>query len=305
MKKRRTELSNDALRIVINHDHSYNQVKEPHEHGSQAPEILCREPLAKIAEENVIVLNENVFALDHVQEVHECSHDAHMLTLKLKEAERKILEQDCIIKHLRKEYKPMEYESDYFQEDERRYLRQGTMRGSSWSKETIQKALRIRFSCGATGYEALKDLGYPLPAIRTLHQRTEDIHFESGILFEVLEMLRIKVQSMKDCERVCGLTMDEMSLKPAFDYDLKSDSFLGDVTLPNHSGSATKALVFQICGISTRWKQTIAYFYTSGSVDGTQIGPILKDIIVRCHDVGLEIINVTADMGSSNLACFK
>lgn len=118
-------------------------------------------------------------------------------------------------------------------------------------------------------------------------------------------MLKIKASTMEPNNRLCGLAMDEMALKPSFDYDIKSDSFLGNVTLPEHSGRATKALVFQICGIASRWKQTVAYFYTSGSVDGSVIGPIVKEIVTRSHQVGLEVVNVTADMGSSNLACFK
>lgn len=223
-------------------------------------------------------------------------------------SKNKLRQQELEINELKKEFQETRMPKSSLmkeKDDEVRYLQRGTMRGASWSKNTIKKALKIRFSCGAAGYGVLQDLGYPLPSKRTLRWRTEDIHFESGVLHEVFEMLRIKSSTMQPNDRLCGLTMDEMALKPSFDYDLKSDSFIGNVTLPNHSGRATKALVFQICGITARWKQTVAYFYTSGSVDGSVIGPIVKDIVTRSHEVGLEVINLTADMGSSNLACFN
>ncbi len=136
------------------------------------------------------------------------------------------------------------------------------MRGYRWSNNTIQTALKLRFSCGSTGYDDLLKAGYPLPAITTLKKRTEHIKFESGILPEVFQMMSQKVSSMNSQETWCALTMDEMSLKPSIDYDVKSDSFIGHVTLPEHDGEATKAFCLQLGGLSTRWKQIVAYFYS-------------------------------------------
>ena len=64
---------------------------------------------------------------------------------------------------------------------------------------------------------------------------------------------------MNEKEVWCQLSMDEISLKSSIDYDVKSDSFIGIVTLPGHSGKATKVLCFQLGGFNSRWKQ---YHYT-------------------------------------------
>jgi hypothetical protein len=142
--------------------------------------------------------------------------------------------------------------SSFFSPDELDFLKRKTMRGKTWTSSTIKKALQLRFSCGRTGYENLLSLGYPLPAIRTLQKRTENIMFDSGILYEVLEAMSFKIKAMNPQEKLCCLTMDEMSVKSSLDYDVKSDSFIGDVTLPHHEGIATKALVYQLGGVSTR-----------------------------------------------------
>jgi hypothetical protein len=142
--------------------------------------------------------------------------------------------------------------SNFFSPDELDFLKRKTMRGKTWTSSTIKKALQLRFSCGRTGYENLLSLGYPLPAIRTLQKRTENIMFDSGILYEVLEAMSFKIKAMNPQEKLCCLTMDEMSVKSSLDYDVKSDSFIGDVTLPHHEGIAKKALVYQLGGVSTR-----------------------------------------------------
>jgi hypothetical protein len=134
-----------------------------------------------------------------------------------------------------------------FHEDQVKCLKRGHMRGSKWSTDTIKKALQLRFSCGKTGYQTLLDSGYPHPSIRTLQKRTEKFNFEPGILDDVIDFMFAKVKGLRNEERLCCLTMDEMSIKAGLDYDKKSDAFIGDVTLPSKSQEkASKALVFQV-----------------------------------------------------------
>jgi hypothetical protein len=59
---------------------------------------------------------------------------------------------------------------------------------------TIKKALRLRFACGATGYnEVLKSAGYPAPAISTLQEKLRHICFNPGVLSSVFGYLSAKV----------------------------------------------------------------------------------------------------------------
>uniref|UniRef100_A0A1S4LSB4 Uncharacterized protein n=2 Tax=Ixodes scapularis TaxID=6945 RepID=A0A1S4LSB4_IXOSC len=76
-----------------------------------------------------------------------------------------------------------------------------TMRGRTWSDETIQKALNVRLACGTRGYDVLEELCTPLPSERTLQRRLIDVKFLPGILHEVLQPLALKIESMTEVER--------------------------------------------------------------------------------------------------------
>lgn len=171
-----------------------------------------------------------------------------------------------------------------------------------WTSEELKKGLRLRFACGTNGYETLLKEGMELPTIRTLNKHTEKFEFESGVLHEVFELLRIKTNSMKSDEKKCVMTLDEMSLKSGRRYDVKSDRFIGDVTLPKHKGLATKSLVFMIAGNTTKWKQPVAYYFTPSSVDGTVFIDIVLDILRQADRVNLNVTCIISDMGASNLA---
>jgi len=60
-----------------------------------------------------------------------------------------------------------------------------------------------------------------------------------------------------------------------------------------------------IACITTRWKQTVAYYYTSNATNDSVFAGILWDIICRCHAIGLNVAAVTCDMGSANRAMWN
>jgi hypothetical protein len=93
-------------------------------------------------------------------------------------------------------------------------------RGTRWSSQTVGKALKIRFASGTSGYAHLIREGYPLPSYRTLCERVQNARFDEGIHRDVLEWLRIKVNSQSgfgNCD--CVLAFDEMQLRPTIEYD--------------------------------------------------------------------------------------
>lgn len=91
-------------------------------------------------------------------------------------------------------------------------------------------------------------------------------------------------------------------------YDVGSKAFVGNVTLPEHEGVANHGLVFMLGSISSRWKQTVAYYFTSDSVKGHTLKAIVDDIISRAESLSIHIHSVTSDMGAYNksmLASYK
>eukprot|EP00095_Tigriopus_kingsejongensis_P009948 maker-scaffold7584_size3104-snap-gene-0.1 protein:Tk09948 transcript:maker-scaffold7584_size3104-snap-gene-0.1-mRNA-1 annotation:"PREDICTED: uncharacterized protein LOC755078" len=187
--------------------------------------------------------------LDVQIEIETSDFDVHSTVLKNRELEHLVRQQAKEITALKSsleriqnvdQIKPCSKLSKFLCPDQIQALDRESRRGMKWSNETIKAALQLRLSCGSSGYETLLQHGYPLPAIRTLQKRTEHINFEPGILTEVFDLLKLKALSLDDLEKFCCLTMDEFSLKPSVDNDLKVDAFIGDVTLPGHEGTATK-----------------------------------------------------------------
>lgn len=56
-----------------------------------------------------------------------------------------------------------------------------SFKGFHWSKSTIQKSLQLKLACGKAGYEELLKQNYPLPSLRTLRRRIQEMESNSGI----------------------------------------------------------------------------------------------------------------------------
>lgn len=174
-----------------------------------------------------------------------------------------------------------------------------------WSNKTVTNALKLKFSCGNNGYKELLQQGFPLPSIRTLQRRLQNLKFDSGVLYEVFEFLKIKVETFKSHERECVLVLDEMAITPGKVFDTSLNKYFGDVTLPGHTGMATHVLVFMLGGVTTRWKQVVAYHFTGNSVNGAVFKSIIESIFQIANDLKLNILSVTSDMGSCNQALWR
>ncbi|XP_073671126.1 transposable element P transposase [Paramisgurnus dabryanus] len=193
----------------------------------------------------------------------------------------------------------------FFSKDQIKAICKKSKRGIRWEKNTVKKALQVRFATGSTGYKALQDMGIPLPDIRTLQRKVQFIKMEPGILEEVFDMLKLKAGGLTEMEKECVLTLDEMAITPSIELHLGTGKLYGDVTLPGHTGVATHACVFMLAGSTTRWKQVVAYHYSGNSTNGAVYKSIIVNIIEKAASIGLHVVNVTTDMGSPNRAMWK
>lgn len=192
-----------------------------------------------------------------------------------------------------------------FHPDQIRALESKSCRGKRWSKETLKTSLQTLCACGPSGYSILQQQGYPLPSTRTLRRSLEGLRFNSGILDKVFDSLALKTTQMCEKERTSTLVLDEMSIKSSVEFDVRTGTILGQVTLPGHHGKATHALVLMLAGVSSRWKQVVAYYFTGNSVYGSALKPIVVNLLKKAHTIGLEVVAVTSDMGAGNRAMWK
>lgn len=222
----------------------------------------------------------------------------------------------------------------FFNNDQLEYLHKKkiTPKGKTfkikWSDATIIKGLKLKFSCGTSGYNDLRQ-HLPLPGIRTLQRSVEHIKFDSGILNDVFKYLKSKVAAFKHKQQGdCCLLLDEMAITKGDPWDSLRKSKIGYdsinylifysfqkqfqmyieliifryVSLPDHPKVlASKALVFIFAGLNSRWKQIVAYYFTTDKCDGSSFKPIIVKLTSLGECVGLEIHLVTSDMGPSNL----
>lgn len=155
------------------------------------------------------------------------------------------------------------------------------------------KAYKLKFACGTAGYEELLKANFPLPSMRTLSEKLENLKFKSGIINEVLEFMKIKISGFeKEIDKDCTLVLDEMSITAGTFYDASTNTIIGNVTLPDHDTSiiATHGLVFMLAGIASRWKQVVAYYLTGNKVNGEKFKPIIETIIKKAEEIGLMFI---------------
>lgn len=80
-----------------------------------------------------------------------------------------------------------------FNKDQRNFMIYKTQRGTSWSADTITKALKLYVACGQKGYEEVRRQNLPYPSIRTLQHRIQGLKFKPGIFEDIFHLLKIKV----------------------------------------------------------------------------------------------------------------
>ncbi|XP_011859638.1 PREDICTED: uncharacterized protein LOC105557100 [Vollenhovia emeryi] len=99
-------------------------------------------------------------------------------------------------------------------------------KGLRWSQETVLKALSLRFTCGTTGYNHIRDVVAPFPSVRTLQRRIENISFEPGILSDIFLLLKEMVEHLDKIHKFCCLVFDEMSIQEKIDFDPNSNAYI-------------------------------------------------------------------------------
>ncbi|XP_025261910.1 uncharacterized protein LOC105250527 isoform X2 [Camponotus floridanus] len=79
-----------------------------------------------------------------------------------------------------------------FNKDQRNFMIYNTQKGTSWSADTITKALKLYVACGQKGYEEVRRQNLPYPSIRTLQHRIQGLKFKPGIFEDIFHLLKIK-----------------------------------------------------------------------------------------------------------------
>ena len=129
-----------------------------------------------------------------------------------------------------------------------------------------------------------------------------DIPLHVGENDNIFRCLRKAVAKMKAHQRLCYLTFDDVNIEPALAWDEKQDSIIGfhNTTGQSKGTFASKATVFMVRGMTTKWKQAIAYYFNDGSMSAADIAVTVKSLYRRLKGCGLQMMATVCDQGGTN-----
>lgn len=160
-----------------------------------------------------------------------------------------------------------------------------------WTQEELSNAFTIRYF-SSKAYTFLRDqLNLPLPALSTLTKWAGKIKVTSGLLEDILKIMKIASLTMSDLDKVCVLEFDEMSVSSCYEYDRKFDKVIG----PH-----TKMQVLMVRGLFGRWKQTIF-----ADFDCNMTKELLIKIITRLHEINFDVAAIVCDCGGTNQGLWR
>ena len=94
-----------------------------------------------------------------------------------------------------------------------------------------------------------------------------------GLSKEALDVIKKKLDTMNEVNRMCTILFDEISIKANLYYDSAIDEVIGLEDDGESKGNlaASSALVFMVHGIVENWKQPVAYYMVNEACDSNKV----------------------------------
>ena len=123
----------------------------------------------------------------------------------------------------------------------------------------------------------------------------------SGFHDEAFIALAERMKYMSKRDKVCCLTIDEVSLKRNLQYDRYNDLIVGYEDMGTNESRcnkpATSALVFMLRGLSTNWNQPSGYVFTSSACKVTHVQNLIQNCLNKCEQFGIDVKVILSDHG--------
>ncbi|XP_019888907.1 uncharacterized protein LOC105284485 isoform X3 [Ooceraea biroi] len=144
---------------------------------------------------------------------------------------------------------------------------------------------------------------FNLPSTCTLQSILQTVNIHPGPIPFVNRRLKKRVKLMKEREKVCFVTWDEMLLQPHLDYDTRKKHILGfeDFGKMRCARFADHALVFMVHGIQSGWKFPLAYYFCDGAAQTDQLVEWIKTVAKIIIDSGLHLVALICNDGKRNI----
>ena len=179
-------------------------------------------------------------------------------------------------------------------------------KGQRWTAKDKSLALSLYHSSPKT-YRLLQKI-FRLPSVRTLYRIMQNICIYPGFNEQIIEALQRKVVNMASECKLCMIAMDEISIKESLIYNVEKDEIEGYEdfgSLGRTKYVANHAIAFLVRGLTTKWKQPVGYFLSSGPISGETLKNVLFECIEKLVNIGLSVKLVVCDQGSNNRRLFE
>ena len=180
----------------------------------------------------------------------------------------------------------------------------------SYPPELRAFALTLQFYSTKAYKYVRENFNLALPHPGVIRRWYQSIDGEPGFTSEALSALRARVQKMKEDgngEVICSLMIDEMAIKKHVEWT--GSKFSGYVDMgttvdDDTNPVATEALVFMVVALNSNWKIPVGYFLIAG-LSGTERANLVKQCLMKLHDVGVRVVSLTCDGPSCHLSMMK
>ena len=173
-------------------------------------------------------------------------------------------------------------------------------KGRRYSPQMKSIAVSLYHASGKA-YRILSKL-FILPTKSSLRRYISRMPAATGISQGALNIIKKKVDSMNELEKLCTLCMDELSLKTNLFYDITKDMIVGLEDFGSGTRTnkvANHAFVILLRSISGKWKQPLGYALVNGGCPREEMEELMKDAIDKVEGIGLNVVVVMSDMGSN------
>lgn len=183
----------------------------------------------------------------------------------------------------------------------KKLVRSGSLK--SYPPELRSFALTLHFY-SAKAYDYVREMfNFALPHPMTLRKWYKSVDGDAGFSTEALQLLRLYSQKASK-KLYCSLVVDEMAIRKHVEWDgnkytgyVDFGTGLDDDALP----AAKEVLVFMVVAVDSPWKIPVGYFLIDG-LSGCERANLVTDCLLRLHSIGVEIVSLTFDGSSSNIA---
>ncbi|PAA89251.1 hypothetical protein BOX15_Mlig012677g1 [Macrostomum lignano] len=181
-------------------------------------------------------------------------------------------------------------------------------RGMRWSKDDLTAAIRLHHKSPAAYRMLRKDWQLPLPSESALKRRTCQFFKSPGVCSTTLMLLKQKLATGPEHQRIATLCFDGMSLSPSVRYDQHKDEVIGFDTSSSTENAQrvlkpiTEAIVAVLRGVSANWKQAIAYYPVNRTLGQSGFAAAIENCLHASHDIGIRVIALVADQETTQWA---